>query len=275
MKQLRFVVLAASAAVVSACGGGGGGTGGGVPGGGTGGTGSGSNSFHLSFSPAALTAQVTQGAVETGIIVNATLSQQPTGTYYIVITADADVLDAANTYVYIQSPTSAAANVAPSCALTPGTYSGVLTVRLCADQSCTQQLPVSGNTLPYTFTVSPGLVVTAKVDGVPQPGFAAACTSNLGAVQVSTNVGQKLELTSTQPVTWSASEVNSFGFPCWSGTTSDATTWSATISERGIPTYPGMLGGFSVSAKSAGATPMSFNIGVGGMSTATSPPTCD
>jgi hypothetical protein len=189
-----------------------------------------------------------------------------------VIVEDAPVLDTVNTAVTFNSSTSATATVVPSCLLSAGAHSGVLTVRLCVDPACSREVQIKGNTIPYEFTVLPGLLVSASVDGFLQ-GIAAACTSNL--IQITANVGQTVELTSTQPAVWSVGELTAAGFPCMSGATATSTTWSGQVSVRGTQSYYDCLvGGFDLVAN-PGAAGGVFNIKVCGLTSAVSPPACD
>jgi hypothetical protein len=159
---------------------------------------------------------------------------------------------------------TASATLSPSCALAPGVHSGVLTIALCRDAACTSRFPVSGNTIPYTFTVSPGALVTAKVNGVAQPGFAASCG---GTLHLRGTVGQTVEFTSTVPVSWSSSMGGGTSFPTMLGLASSPTTWTCTLgidSPYGPPAANTVFGNlsFMVTPTAGPSNPIALSVDV-------------
>jgi hypothetical protein len=139
----NFMFGLSVAILLTACGGGGGGTS--DPG------------TTVSFNPNPLSAACiqNQAGLDYSVTVVATFGGTlPTGIVYVVIAFDnpgfttfMNILPSGNIYT---------AQLSPDSALAPGTYTGNVTVHLYKDSSFTSEYPLSGGTLPYTVTVTPG-----------------------------------------------------------------------------------------------------------------------
>lgn len=80
--------------------------------------------------------------------------------------------------------------------LSPGTYTGSLTVNICKDANCASKYDVTGNTLPYTITIVPQLSVKIYVDGVE----VAAATSGSDVIQLPYTPRTSIEIVSNTPM---------------------------------------------------------------------------
>ena len=111
----------------------------------------------VSFNPNPLSAACYQGqaGLDYSVTVVATFGGTlPTGIVYVVIAFDnpgfttfMNILPSGNIYT---------AQLSPDVSLVPGVYTGTVTVHLYKDSSFTSEYPLSGGTLPYTVTVTPG-----------------------------------------------------------------------------------------------------------------------
>lgn len=197
---------------------------------------------HVAFNPATLRKSIGQGdTLTTGMTFLVSFSRAPDGPWFPRVQAPAPAFEP-GVLVVGSSATATMLSLTPYCGLDPGEYTGTVTVDLCRDEACTATYALSGNTVPYALTVSPGLLVTASVDGVPEPGFKTLCgVGGLGGsvgrlYDFSAVSGQTVALASTVPVTWSASlgEVGC-GLTLNAVSTTE-TSWTATI-ESSSPGY--------------------------------------
>lgn len=190
----------------------------------------------VTFNPAALTATYAQGDTVVPIQNVVTLSRALSGDFFIRLLQDAEVLEPTLS-VTVNSTTSFNAYITPKCMLTPGTHAGKLALALCMDASCNLAIPTSGSVLPYSFDVGPGLVVTAKLGGVDVGSTFSRCASSRGP---DVKPGQRLELTSSEPVAWNHDVWTSRGVPVVSGLAKTSTTWSAILSDSSGGNTPGV-----------------------------------
>lgn len=211
---------------------------GGCGGGGSSGS-SGPDPIAITFSPSPLATAFNQGDFVLPVTLNVTLSRLPQGTIFVVLGLDQPVLSNTTLIVSQIGPTTFSVPLTPSCTLAPGSHAGSMTLRLCTDQACNGSLPLTGNVLPYAFTVGPGHVLTAKVGGVAVPGIISHCTSSFFTAKV----GQVVEVTSSVDVTWATGIGTSAGVPTVSSETSTTTTWSATVGEQSGGNIPGVTYG--------------------------------
>jgi hypothetical protein len=162
------------------------------------------------------------------LAVTVTLSRSPAEEVYVVVEDPEGAVDATRTSISVHPNGEIAwAYLFPSCALAPGTHAGALTVSLCRDAACASRIPLSGNTLPYAFTVADGVRVTATLDGIAQPGYMTICGA--GGLDFDVRSGQVLELTATESVTWGRSMAGASCFPAFQNDSFTATRWTATI----------------------------------------------
>lgn len=192
--------------------------------GGCGGGGHPPDTIEVSFSPGTLTAHFTQGNFPAALPASATLSRLPTRAVYVVLVEDAAVLSAGDLSVS-QDGNSFSTSLTPACMLSPGSHAGVLTLELCYDAGCSEPVPLSGNQLPYDFTVDAGLLVTATIDGVDRPGQGAACSW----LAFDVKAGQEVQLTATIPASWDYTAGQEYSMPTVDGLTTSDTAWAATV----------------------------------------------
>jgi hypothetical protein len=189
----------------------------------------------ISFSPGTLTASYEQGGYVSPVSFELSLSRLPEQDFYLYFMIDQQVIDLDQFTLTVVGPNTAWASLQPLCTLEPGIHAGTITAALCLDAFCNSTLPVTGNVLPYSFTVGEGHLLTVTIDGVPVPGFTSRCTSQ----QISATVGQVVEVVSTVPADWSTSVGTSAGVPAITGPSSTSTTWTGTLSYTGNPVSPG------------------------------------
>lgn len=191
----------------------------------------------VTFQPTPFTASFAQGSFVPPTPLNVSLSRLPDVPVSAAVVQDKPVL-AGTTIAAFQVGTSNtfATSLTPSCQLSPGSYTGNLTLLLCTDPACSAPLPITGNVLPYSFQVAPGHVMTAKVAGAAVAGLISQCTASF----FSATVGKVVDLVSSLPVTWQTSVGTSAGVPVVSGVTTTSTTWSGTVSERDGNNIPGV-----------------------------------
>lgn len=177
--------LVAACAVLASCGGGGGGDA--AAGGG--------NSSHLTFTPSSIQVVQTQGFEET-ITERVTISPEPTGSQFLaVIAADQPVVQTGQISLTVNPDDSATVTMATDRTLAAGTYDGQLTLHLCRDVQCKDEVSLTGNVLPYSIKVLPRVQVDAT--GVAASNYLGAPDNYL------VDVGATVVLTSNIPVTWS------------------------------------------------------------------------
>jgi len=215
----------------------------------------------ITFGPASLTATLAQGSFALPLPLTVSLSRVPDGTVYVLLALDQPVLASTTLTVTQTGPSSFSTSLTPSCNLAPGSHTGNMTLRLCSDPACAAQLPLTGNVLPYAFTVNAGHVMTARVGGVAVPGIISQCTPQF----LSARVGSLVELVSSVPVTWDFSIGTSAGVPVVSGVTTTSTTWSGTVSDVSGGNIPGVFYGVVlVHATPAGGPTLQASISVNG-----------
>ncbi len=201
--------------------------------------------IRVTFSPGTLTKSFSQGdepLLDIPFVI--TVSRPLPGPLLPRFTASDPVFEPDLFFVTNVSATSTMLSITPSCGLSPGVYTGLVTLDLCRDEACTDTYPLTGNAVPYVLTISPGFLVTASVDGVPEPGFKTLCGA--GALGGSTGdlppdfearVGQTVVLESTVPVTWSATLLDSGCGLALDAVSSTDTSWTAVVR-----TSPGSAG---------------------------------
>jgi hypothetical protein len=210
--------------------------------------GDGDGSIQVSYNPAALVASYRQGEITPTLPVSATLSETPAGPVYVALVQDKAVLQ--DTQLSVSSSPDGKTfftTLQPSCMLAPGVHSGALTLLMCSDSACLHPIPLRGAVLPYQFSVSSGTLITGAIDGVTQPTTGARCTWLI----LRTRVGQRVDLISNVPVTWSCSINTTFGIPSITGLAITETTWSGVMAADKSYLPGTRVGGFSCSIKSA------------------------
>jgi hypothetical protein len=206
--------LAAACAALASCGGGGGG----------GTTSATVSNLTLTPSPAQVV-QVLGSDVE--IRIRATINPEPVGNqFYAFILADKPVVQTGAVQLIANADDSATIVLRTDRNLAPGTYEGQLTMRLCRDLQCADEVRLSGNVLPYSIKVLPRLQLT--VTGVIQSNWQGAPDSYL------VNPGATVVVTSNVPVTWS--QGSSIAGSNVQVTSSTTTRWEGTVN--------GNFGGF-------------------------------
>jgi hypothetical protein len=180
-------LLVTACTLLAACGGGGGG-------GSSLSTDPGATS-RMAFIPQSVQAVQAQN-FEENIQVQATISPVPTGAQlFAIVAADKPVIQTGNLFFVINPDDSATVTLTTERSLVPGTYDGQLTVHICRDAQCRDEVNLTGNVLPYSIKVLPAVQV--QVTGV----LASNVLGNAHDYLV--DAGATVVLTSNIPVTWS------------------------------------------------------------------------
>lgn len=191
----RASCLAAACAALASCGGGGGGA---SDGGGDAATSSldATVSSRITFTPSSIQVVQTQGYPES-VTERVTIGPEPSGSqFYAVIAADKPVVQTGQVFLTENSDGSATATMHIEPALAPGTYDGQLTLHICRDLQCKDEVSLTGNDLPYSIKVVPRAEL--QVTGVAASNW----LGNPGSYLV--DPGATVVITSNTPVTWSA-----------------------------------------------------------------------
>lgn len=201
---------------------------------GGGGGGSAGGGVSLVVNPPTLSAQyATAGQAVSQPAANLVItpSSPLVGAIYVLATADAQVL-APGAYSAGAGPNGTLYLSLPfNPNLSPGTYTGNITLRFCRDPACATEIAVTGARIPYVVTVNPAIQISVFVNGT-------LATSQ--PIQIVS--GDVLALQSTTPVSWSQIS----GGANRTNEVSTSTTWSATIVYATSP--PGGPASFSVIA---------------------------
>jgi hypothetical protein len=210
-RNLRGALLAFAIAALGACGGGGSSSSG---------AGSTDTTIAVTLSPDPLTATTEIG---TGVPVTATatLSPLPVGNVFVVVVFDRPVIQTGALQVTSNPNGSYSATFQTDSTLAVGTYSGTLTLELCKDAQCASEYPLSGATLPYTFTVLDQVKLTAT------DAAGGAVPTNSAGTEYEVHSGDQVTVTSNTPVRWVASAPDLGGTLTPMATTT--TTWIGAI----------------------------------------------
>ena len=165
-------------------------------GGGSGGADSTSGSTStLTFTPSSIQLVQTQG-FEEEIQVRATISPEPTGTqFYAVLAADKPVVQTGQVHLVANADDSASVTLRTDPALAAGLHEGQLTLHICRDAQCQDEVSLKGNVLPYSIKVLPRVQIVAT--GVVSSNYLGSPNNYL------VDPGTTVVLTSNIPVTWS------------------------------------------------------------------------
>lgn len=121
-----------------------------------------------------------------------------------------------------------------------GVYNGTFTLRLCRTNDCSRAYTLSPSSIPYAFTIIPLVSAVIKLDDVVQPQLKRGIDAyGVGWYKVDMKAGSKVEIDTTDPVTWSLEEHNEIVIvtPL---STSTPTAWQGTVSiAPGVPSYLG------------------------------------
>ncbi len=177
-----------------------------------------------------------QGFNKPQISVTATVNDLPNATIYPVVSATGNVLAAGPLPFRNNGDGSFTGSIFFNQDLQASTYTGNLILNLYTDSAHTIPYQVTGGTVPYTLTVTPGIVITAFVNGVQTPNSSLNVKS-----------GDVVSLSSSIPVDWTGS---SGGLIASNGSQTQS-SWTATI-RYGIST-PGSQGRASICAVSLSA----------------------
>jgi len=176
----KATYLVAACAFLASCGGGGGG-------------GDSDGSSRLTLTPSSIQVTQVQGREE-DIQVDGSISPKPSGTqFFAVISADKPVVQTGPLFLVVNPDNSARVTMKTVRNLAVGTYDGQLTMRLCRDTECQDEVGLTGNVLPYSIKVIPAVQVQATG---AEPMLGAAPNVYWA------NNGDTVVLTSNIPVTW-------------------------------------------------------------------------
>lgn len=201
----RSIFIAAILLALAACGGGGGGN-------------SNDSAITLTLNPSTISATFpgnNQSLSIPGVDVTATVSPAITSSVYVYIVDSAGVLVQGATTITSNSNGSYTVRINFNKSLSPGTYTGNFTIRLCKDSACASEYALNGGRVPYTVTVTPGIqIVSATVNGV-----------SVSPTSLNVRDGDVVTLQSNVPVGWTTAQSGVIV----SNESSSSTLWSATL----------------------------------------------
>jgi hypothetical protein len=157
-----------------------------------------------------------QGLNAPGVSVTGNFVTTPSGSVYpSVAETDSDQVLGAPPYTFTGNYSSGFTGTIPfNPNLAVGTYTGYFLLNLYQTSSLTSPYTVTGGSVPFTVTVTPGIVLTALVNAVPTE------LSNLDVPS-----GTVVKFTSSVPVEWSTAS----GGGLFSNPVITTTSWQATI----------------------------------------------
>jgi hypothetical protein len=130
------------------------------------------------------------------VSVEATISEPINETVYVVVRDNAQGFQGSTISITQLTGDRFQATLQPNAELEPGTYTGQLTLLLCKDSACNNTYSLTGQTLPYSMTITPQLAVDVYVDGV----LAGTVKSGEVDLPISIASGSQLELKSSIPM---------------------------------------------------------------------------
>lgn len=182
-KQWRLVG-ALLAVLLSACGGGGGG-------------GSDDSAIALSFDTERVEATFLQNQeiyvnaqADAEVSVSLTAEGNVSGSIYVQVVDNNQVFAGHTALITDQDGGRFTATLRANTDLTPGTYSGTLSVNICKDASCSSKYAVTGGSLPYSVKIVPQLSLQIYVGGVQ----VATATSASDVIQLPYTPGTGIEI---------------------------------------------------------------------------------
>lgn len=183
----------------------------------------------ITFNPNPLVATYPQGD-PSGQNIEVTTANLPANQPLIIkVTEPNAIIKDGLVHVTLKSGSIYNAFFMPSADLLPGQYSGNLTLSIAPASAPNSPLPISGNVLPYQFTVAQGTTITGTINGQAIPGFAGLQNLPFGGQSLKVRHGQVVEFTSTAPIQWSTSTAGGSVFPIVSLISTSTTNWKATI----------------------------------------------
>ena len=157
--------------------------------------------------PTAISRTFRQGEPISDLVIKARLSRTPTN---ITSTNVRDSLD------FLAGTPTIAAEADGSFTATlqvvtrkpePGTYSGAYSLVLCKSNDCSVVQALSPSSVPYTFTVTPLVSASFKLDGELQSQLTRGIdVYGVGWYRVDMKSGNQIEIESSLPVTWKLSD---------------------------------------------------------------------
>lgn len=164
--------------------------------------------------------------------INATLTNLPSTPIYAVITQDRRLLQYDKYAIFRSLDGTFSTDLLFLGSMEPGHYQGNFTLNLYKDKEFTSPYPVTGGTLPYDITVTPGITFTASVNNI------SANISTGAALNV--KAGDVVQLQSSLPVGWSTAEGGAYA----DSVVTTSTSWKGTL-RYGVST-PGSTGFMTV-----------------------------
>ena len=184
----------------------------------------------VAVSPTTAQASSVAGTTPDGMVVvlTATLSATPTTTVYPMIVSSSAAIRTGTTDAIQTGANTWTVRLYSVPTLAVGTYSGTVSLKLCKDMQCSSEYPVTGASVPFTFTVVSMPSFTLTTNGTtttvdPMAGFQLDVANNAN-----------FTLTSNAPVTWTTQDVDA--------SIQQQATTSTTISGQAVKT-PGISGG--------------------------------
>jgi hypothetical protein len=190
---LTGICLALACSVLAGCGGGGGGDGGG--GGAATAQAGASGSSQVAFTPSSIQVVQTKGQEE-NFKVRVTVSPEPAGEQFLALVLfDKPLVQTRLVFLTPNDDDSATISVTTEPTLEPGTYEGQMSLHICRDTQCKEEVSLTGNVLPYSIKVLP--LVQLQVAGAAASGWLGNPNGYL------VDPDATVVITSNIPVTWS------------------------------------------------------------------------
>lgn len=179
----------------------------------------------VTFTPPTLTATFPGSGQSLNLVeipISCTAGNLPNTPVYAFILQDHDILGYTQQAIYSKGGGTFGANLLLNTALAPGVYTGGLQLILAKNSDGTSPYAVSGGTLPYTLTVTSGITIECKVNGV----VVNLHQSSPGQpFTTSIHNGDLVQLVSSVPVMWGSSQ----GGAMVSNEVSTTTSWQANV----------------------------------------------
>ena len=161
----------------------------------------------VTFEPTAISRTFRQGEPISDLVIKARLSRTPTNITSTNVRDSLDLLAGTPTIAAEADGSFTATLQVVTRKPEPGTYSGAYSLVLCKSHDCSVVQALSPSSVPYTFTVTPLVSASFKLDGELQSQLTRGIdVYGVGWYRVDMKSGNQLEIESSLPVTWQLSD---------------------------------------------------------------------